>query len=386
MKSKYKIMLFLIAFAMAGTLTNCSDDSEGGTPMISYIRVTDPLASDSLLVTAGQGKMIAIIGRNLQNVQQVWFNDQRATLTATFVSNTSIITKVPDKIPQTVTNEMKLIFANGRELIYDFTVDISKPRVDRLKSEYVNEGDVATIYGDFFYEPVTVTFTGGVSGQLVSVKHDVVEVKVPAGAQPGPITVTTNFGQTESTFWFRDNRDIIASFDIPLVNSVWQGPANITATKPGIIPISGKFIAATKELSAWPFFEWYGGPKEGDIGVETRNIPQEALTTPTRYSLKFEVNTLKSLAGAYVRIHIGTADNGTMDAQRQAMYYIWQPNLNTNGQWETITIPWVDVYTANQKFAYSSTGYSMFIYFHGPNAASANLALDNMRVVPNTAE
>ena len=36
-------------------------------------------------------------------------------------------------------------------------------------AEFVNEGEVATISGNFFYEPLTVTFTGGVGGKQVSV-------------------------------------------------------------------------------------------------------------------------------------------------------------------------------------------------------------------------
>ena len=51
--------------------------------------------------------------------------------------------------------------------------------------EFVNEGDVATIRGDFFYEPLTVTFPGGVTGELVSVKDQEIQVRVPAGAQAG---------------------------------------------------------------------------------------------------------------------------------------------------------------------------------------------------------
>ena len=62
-------------------------------------------------------------------------------------------------------------------------------------------------------------------------------------------------------------------------------------------------------------------------------------------------------------------------------------NLNTAGQWETVTIPFANVYAAvKEKFVVSAGGYSMFVYFHGPNALEHNFALDNLRVVPNTAD
>lgn len=383
MKYRYNIVFLFIALSMTGILTNCSDDTEGGKPVISYIRVTDPAASDSLLNAAGQGQMIAIIGKNLQNTKAMWVNDQQATLTATFITSTSIIARIPTQIPEVITNDIRLYFANGESLSYDFTLDISKPLISRMQSEYVNTGETATFYGDFFYEPITVTFSGDAAAEIVSVQDQVLKVKVPNGAQEGPVTISTNFGTTESDFWFRDSRNIIASFDIPLVNGIWRGPAYITATDSKIPAISGKFIRVNSPLAAWPFFEWYGGPKEGDVSVETKNIPADALANPSNYSLKFEINTLASTTGANLRIYIGHANNSGFDAARQSTYYVWAPNLNTQGVWETVSIPWASVHAANGSFAYDAAGYGMFMYFHGPNAFNANIAIDNMRVVPN---
>jgi hypothetical protein len=384
MKRIYKYPLFLfIAAALAGIFSACDDESENGTPEISYIRVTDPASSDSLLVAGGQGQMVAIIGRNLQHTEQVWFNDQMAALTPTFVTKNSIIARIPSQIPTVLTNQITLVFSNGKSMSYDFTLDISKPVVSRMKSEYVNEGEVATFYGDYFYEPVVVTFAGGVQAELVSVDDQLVEVTVPPGAQPGPVTISTNFGATETDFWFRDNRNIIASFDVPLANGIWRGPANIVASDASIPSINGKFIRVNQVLGAWPFYELYGGPAEGDIGQEAGHIPAEALINPDGYSLKFEINTLKSLTGANMRLHLGNANNGGLDAARQSSYYLWEANLHTGGEWMTVTIPWANVY---KGFANSTAGYSMFIYFHGPNALEHNFGLDNIRVVPNTTD
>jgi hypothetical protein len=383
MKSRYKIVFLLIALSMTGILTNCSDDSEDGAAVISYIRVTDPTSSDSLLVAAGQGQMVAIIGRNLQNTTQVWFNDQQAELTGTFVTSTSIIVRIPSQIPEVLTHKLKLIFASGESLIYDFTVIISRPAIDRMKSEYVSTGETATFYGDYFYAPIAVMFSGGVMAEIVSVEDQELQVKVPDGAQEGPVTIATNFGVTESAFWFRDTRNIIASFDVPLVDGMWKGSDYIVTTDANIPDISGKFLRANSNLGTWPFFEWYGGPKEGDVAIETKNIPADAFDNPSNYSLKFEVNTLASLTGANMRIYIGHANGAGFDAARQSTYYIWAPNLNTEGEWETVTIPWEDVHADNNSFAFDASGYGMFIYFHGPNAVNTNIGMDNMRVVPN---
>ena len=55
---------------------------------LDYVRITRPESSDSLLVGAGQGQLIAIVGKNLQDAVEVWFNDQQAILTPTYITNT----------------------------------------------------------------------------------------------------------------------------------------------------------------------------------------------------------------------------------------------------------------------------------------------------------
>jgi hypothetical protein len=382
MKFNDKRILFLFLTAIVTAIVvSCSEDDlpNNGQPKVSYVRVTDPAASDSMLVAAGQGQMVAIMGENLQGARELWINDQRATLSPTFITSTSIITRVPSQIPEVITNEMKIIFGDGESLIYDFAVDISEPVISYMKSEYVNAGDVATISGNYFYEPLTVTFTGGVTGELVTVEDELLEVRVPEGAEPGPITITTNFGVTESDFWFRDNRHIIASFD-GTTSGLWHGASYIVSSDENIPAINGKFIRMKRDLGAWGWFELYVGPANSDVALELKNIPAEAFTRPEEYSLKFELNTLKSLTGAAIHMYIGS----DMAGERGATNYNWQPNINTEGQWETVVIPWEDVYTANKQFPYNPAGYGVSIHFSGASPVTGDFGLDNMRVVPNT--
>src|SRR6516165_1050815 len=151
MKSNYKILLLLLVIVgVVATISSCKKDKSSGPPSISYIRKTNPASSDSLLVGAGQGALIAIIGNNLQDVVQIWFNDQQAMLTPSYITNTSIIVRVPTQIPTKVNDSMKLVFSNGQVLMYPFTVEISKPLINSMKCEFVNAGDVATMYGNYF--------------------------------------------------------------------------------------------------------------------------------------------------------------------------------------------------------------------------------------------
>jgi hypothetical protein len=311
-------------------------------------------------------------------VRQLWINDQQAILNPSFITNTTIITRVPAQIPGEITNQMKLIFADGNSLVYDFAVDISEPLIAYMKSEYVNTGDEATIVGDYFYEPLTVTFTGGVTAEIVSVEDQLLKVTVPDGAQPGPITISSNFGETESDFWFRDNRNLIATFD-GSTSGWWHGQELVVSSDDNIPNINGKFIRMKKDLGAWEWFELYVGPVESSVAGELKDIPADAFAHPDKYTLKFEINTLKSLAGAAIHMYLGP----DMANERNNINYLWQPNINTGGAWETESIPWKDVYLANHEFAYNPNGYGISIHFSGASAVTSDFALDNMRVVPN---
>ena len=139
MKSVNKIILILLlAVGMVSTFISCKKDETPGTPSVSYVRVTRPESSDSLLVGAGQGQLIAIVGNNLQDAVEVWFNDQQARLTPTYITNTSILVSVPSQIPATVTNQLKIVFKNGYELLHNFQVQISKPVVTSMVSDQRN--------------------------------------------------------------------------------------------------------------------------------------------------------------------------------------------------------------------------------------------------------
>ncbi|MEQ8337614.1 MAG: glycan-binding surface protein [Cyclobacteriaceae bacterium] len=374
--------LLFVTFG-AIVLTSCMEDDStmsGGEPSISYIRITDPESSDSLLIAAGQGSMIAIIGENLQQVRQIWFNDRQAQLSPNLITATSVITRVPSLIPVTITNQLKLVFPGRDTLFYDFRVAIGEPQITSMVSEYVNAGGIARIRGQYFYEPLTVTFPGGVTGEVVDVEDEMIEVIVPEGAQSGPITVTNNFGESESDFWFRDDRNIIGGFEGTEdadFSGWWHGKDFIVSSDPDIPAINNQFIRINRELAEWGWFEMWVG-NGGTILEETSNIPADAFDNPDKYSLKFEINTLESLTGARIHMYMGPDMPG-----ERGTNYMWEPNLHTEGQWETVSIPWNTFLAASPTLDYNPNGYQISFHFSGPLAVNAQFGLDNVRVVPN---
>jgi hypothetical protein len=371
------IILFIMAIATVSITSSCKKDNDlpnGGAPRIRYVRVTNPGSADSLLTGAGQGRLIAIIGENLEGAVEMWFNDQKASLNPTYITGTSILVNVPTQIPTTINNKIRIIFANGNVLEYQFQVQISKPVISSMSSEFVNEGDIATINGDFFYAPLTVKFTGGVTGTLVTVSDKILEVRVPAGAQPGPITIKTNFGETESEFWFRDNRNIFISSDP--YEGWWNQSYVVTSTGAGDPPkINGNYIRVKKMLGAWSWNEIAGG-SASSMPNHSKNVPDAAITKPSDYNLKFEVNTMKPYDNSWIRINVAlnSEDN---DA------YLWKPPFDTKGKWQTVIIPFEEVVASYRvKPVINPSGYWTRLLIQGPGDLDADISFDNFRIVP----
>lgn len=356
--------------------TACDKDNDGGgTPSITYVRITAPESSDSLLIGAGQGQLIAIVGKNLGSAVAMWFNDRNARLTPTYINNETILVRVPTEIPLEIENKLKILFSNGFELVYEFEVQISPPQVDGMTVEYVKENDIAVIRGNYFYLPLTVTFEGGATGELVEVTDTEIQVRVPAGAQPGQITVQTNFGEMKSNFWFRDNRNMLIHNDP--YSGWWGADKVVSETDP--LAINGKFTRITGTIGSWGWTEWIGGKE--DALTTSKNLPDDAVLNPAKYVMKFEINTLKPYNGNRIKFMIGQV-NGP-DPSWDNEPYFWEPPFDTQGKWQTVSIPFDEVvskYTTN--WGVRPQGYGVKIWFHGPGALTADIAFDNLRVVP----
>lgn len=375
----FRMIYRAICLVIGMLAVSCQKDDlpNGGEPVITFIRITDPESADSLLASAGQDRLIAIVGENLQDTREIWFNDQRASLTPSYITAKTILVTVPGHIPGEINNKMRIVFGNGKILEHDFEVKISEPLVTSMVCEYVPAGSIATIHGDFFYEPLTVSFTGGKPGTVVSVKDQEIQVTVPEGAQPGPITVKTKFGETKSDLWFRDNRNIFISSD-PFTGW-WNASFVVSKPGPGDPPaINGNYIHVKKPIGGWQWTEVAGGPPDA-MGAISKNIPDSAILKPADYVLKFEVNTVKPYNNNVLKITAGLAA-GFNDSQ-----YTWLPPYDTKGQWQTVAIPFQEIAAsyegAGSKLVVSAKGYYTRLLFHGGGDLDCDMAFDNFRVV-----
>jgi len=378
----YIVTLVSISFLLSSCEDNLSEFMATGEPSIQYVRVTETEASDSLLVSAFQGSLIAIIGENLGHANEVWFNDLQAELNPVYVTNESVIVGVPTDVPKVVNNKLTMYFNDGDSLSYDFEIEISAPEIDAMKSEYVFDGEVATIYGNFFYEPLTVTFSGGKQGEVIGAEDEdgtSIKVIVPQDAEIGPITITTNFGTAESSFWFRDDRNIVLSSD-PFTG--WWNANYVVEpgqTNPGDPrAINGNYIRINKTIGAWEWTEVAGGPADA-VGDISKNFPSNAILNPEEYNFKFEINTLKPYDSNIIRLNFGLQSE-INDA------YFWEPPYDTKGQWETVVIPLEQMFNAYESMGVTPTvnpdGYWTRLLIFGGNPLECDIAFDNFRVVP----
>lgn len=376
---KYIFFLFMPLLFLGGALlTSCNlGEEEVGEPVIYYIRVTDPAKSDSLLVGAFLNNLVAIVGDNLSNTRELYFNDRKAILNPAYVTKTTILVNVPELPPVEVTNKIYLNFKNGKSLAHDFSIEIPAPEISSIVNEYAKIGEVAELKGNFFYEPLTVTFAGGVVGEVVSVTQNEVKVTVPQGAERGTVQVETNFGKATSNGHMFDNRNIFASLDGGTAG-YWHGHTMIVESDPDIPNINGKFLRVKNNYGGG-WWEFLVAPANSDIRFETRNIPADAISNPSAYNLKFEINTQKPiLDGTSVRMYIGN----DMPAERNNTHYVWKPAIDTKGEWQTITIPFEAIKGALPNWTINPDGYGISFWFWDGVAMEADFALDNFRVVP----
>ena len=372
----FKLLSYTLSLLALCVFMYCKTEDlpNDGNPRIRYVRVTQPNSKDSLLIGTFQANQIAIIGENLQNTIAIWFNDQKANLTPTYITPTSIIVTTPSKVPTVVNNKMRLYFSNGDSLIYDFQIFISKPTLSTMDCEYGNVGDIVVLRGNYFYPPLKVTFSGEVNGEIVEISDLILKVRVPANAKPGQITVTTNFGIAKSDFLFRDNRPMFIDSDP--YEGWWNSSYVVTNPGPTDPPkINGNYIRYRKFTGAWSWNELAGGPATA-MPTHSKNIPDGAILKPEDYYFKFEVNTVKPYTASIIRF------NMALTAEYNDQYQ-WQPPLDTKGLWRTITIPFEEVVAKfPTKPSLSPGGYWCRLLIQGPGDLDADISFDNLRIVP----
>ncbi len=412
MKHKNKIssifqsLSVALAIVTGFTFQSCNDNPDkyemtDGVPEVHYVRVPNPASADSLLVQAFMDNTICLVGTNLKSISELWFNDQKALLNSSFITDNTLLVTIPKTIPEIVTNKIYMITKEKDTVTYDFGVQVPEPYVSSISCEYAKDGDVVTLYGDYFINdanvPLTISMAGNIPvTEFISIQKTQVKFKVPAGSQKGYLTVKSIYGVGRSHFQFRDDRGMILDWDVLNANGGWRS-GKIKNTEPE--GISGNYVyftgALKDDLSDWAednfSFNLWGaanGRPQGDLFA----------TAPAESVLKFEINVTQPWASTAMQIIFtpwATRDTNGYIADGKTPRALWRPwqgldkGYTTDG-WQTVAIPITDFKylhdggTAEMAGPGNYGGLTIFVYHGGitGTACTPYICLDNIRVVP----
>jgi hypothetical protein len=346
------VLVLLLALFSGIAFQSCDDnESSGGNPTISYVRVTNPDKSDSLLDATYLGSTIAIIGENLQNVGQIFFNDQQAYVNGAYVTSTCIIVTVPSTAPVEMTNQMFLISRDKQDtLVYPFLIKVPAPVISSISCEMLKAGATAVIYGNYFMDnplvPIQVIFPEGLAGTIISRTDTKIEVTVPDGVGSGNIIVKSAYGSTPSKFYINDTRNDgvnviqILNYDNLNNTNVWRAgvkrndsysiDGNYLMLKGTYAVTAGGTSQETEDFAGGGFVSEFWADADGR--PEGNFFPSSGLLSD--YSFVFDAYVIEWTGQAHLEICWGPWQANVSGIQN-TMYW---GNINARGFW----MPWAD--------------------------------------------
>jgi len=406
-KNKVVKSLFIACMTIIGfTFQACNDNPDkyeiaDGVPEVYYVRIPSPVSADSLLEKAYMDNTICLVGNNLRSVREMWFNNVKAILNSSFITDNTLLVTVPKTIPTVVTNKIYMITNANDTIKYDFGVQVPSPSVSSISCEYTHDGDLATLYGDYFIDdpnvPLTITMAGNVQvTKIKSIEKTKVVFEIPAGSQKGYVNVKSIYGTGRSHFQFRDDRGMILDWDKTNASGGWRSGKTKNTNPEGI---SGNYVYFTGTVEGEPGKTWDEDNFSFNLWGTANGRPKGDLftTDPATSVLKFEINVTQewsALALQMIFTPWSTKDTNGYISDGKTPRGLWRPweatgKYTTDG-WVTVSIPL-------SEFKYSHTGETLemapignyggltFFVFHGGisgKTCTPYICIDNIRVVP----
>lgn len=443
MKTRYINWFFVAALAMMGCLmTACEEQPDkyeiaDGVPTLKYVRSPLPEEADSLLVGAYLGNTVCLVGDNLRSIYELYFNDQKATLNTSYMTDHTVLVDIPKNIPEEVTNKIYMITKSGAKVDFDFSVMVPAPVVSSMSCEYAPAGSEAVLYGDYFVDdpnvPLTISMPGDITvegEQITSITKTAVKFIVPEGAVQGNIRVKSIYGTGQSVFQYKDTRNILFDWDGKYEGALAAGNSwNGDNEKKGQIltsvpPVDGKYMVmgpATLSGGQWQtpgeyLMMYWPDPNATEGCVPLYNLPQFKKMLEDykieELALKFEVYvpTSNPWMAEGMQIRFTSLDEVSMSNQTQDYIWnddesheegkaprgVWVPweetgSYDTNNQWVTVTLKMsefnklVSGLASDTEFTQDRfAGLSIFLRGGGVDGKECEpiICIDNIRVVP----
>lgn len=420
--NRYKKGMFLTLAALMGVavLTSCEDEPDkyevaDGKPTINYIRCLSSevvgkndaedthYTNGELVTSASPQSTLCLVGENLRSVYEMYFNDKKAILNNSYITDNTLIVDVPKDVPGRVTDKIYLITQASDTITYDFKVIISAPEITSMSNEYAEPGTTATLYGKYIIDdpgtPLQIEFEDA-NGNPVAVDHSTMRVAsdftsvsftVPEGAAEGEITISSIYGESATVFRYRDSRGMLFDFDgkTGLGNHGWHA----RDIKSDEFSITGNYVqlgdgsATMSEDGGWDdgnfSFEYWPGNWEDPETFSAEGCRRlydiADFSNWQNLSIKFEMYVPKDnpwSAGAMQVIFAGTdkvttGNAGVRDVEGnilggannlffrtkaeggydlpRALYRPWTTtgSFDTGGEWITVSLPIASTFTYN---------------------------------------
>jgi hypothetical protein len=429
------------ALVLGVTAVSCEDEPDkfeptSGVPVVKYVRVCDPNKSDSLVVGAYLNNTICLVGDNLTSIHEMYFNEHKAILNTSYITDHTLIVDVPNEIPYEVTDKIYMINWANDTITYDFKVQVPAPVVSSMSCEWVAPGDEAVLYGDYFIDdenvPMQITMPGNISvphENIKSVTKTSVTFKVPEDAtETGQITMSTLYGTGRGTFMYHDNRGILFDFDgatsLDFTSCCWHAQEAKTdewsltgayvqlgadgVTVPGDILTDGWWDDNNFALQYWPGswdLDVNKFPAKGQVGCLVSNYAD--FSDWENMSLKFEMcvpssnpwksGSMQIVFAGYDKVQLRNANNDYYqdDELPRALYRPWTTTgtYDTANKWVTVTIPfstgfvygWNGGKATGKLTSKDFNTFLMFVCAGGVNGTECQpiIKIDNIRAVPN---
>lgn len=436
MKTRYINWFFVAALAMMGCLmTACEDQPDkyeiaDGVPTLKYVRSPLPEEADSLLVGAYLGNTVCLVGDNLRSIYELYFNDQKATLNTSYMTDHTILVDIPKNIPEEVTNKIYMVTKSGAKVDFDFSVMVPAPVVNSMSCEYAPAGSEAVLYGDYFVDdpniPLTISMPGDITvegEQITSITKTAIKFIVPEGAVQGNIRVKSIYGTGQSVFQYKDTRNILFDWDgkyegaLAAGNS-WNGDnekkGQILTSVPSVD--NNYMVLGTTFLSGgqWDTPPEYTMMYWPDLNATEGCVPLYDLPqfkkmledyTIEELALKFEVYvpTSNPWMAEGMQIMFTSLDEASIQKHNNDYFYqtetprgVWVPweetgSYDTGDQWVTVTLKMSEfnkqlsgVVSETELTKEKLAGLSIFLRGGGVDGKECEpiICIDNIRVVP----
>lgn len=437
MKTRYINWFFVAALAMMGCLmTACEDQPDkyeiaDGVPTLKYVRSPLPEEADSLLVGAYLGNTVCLVGDNLRSIYELYFNDQKATLNTSYMTDHTILVDIPKNIPEEVTNKIYMVTKSGAKVDFDFNVMVPAPVVSSMSCEYAPAGSEAVLYGDYFVDdpnvPLTISMPGDITvegEQITSITKTAIKFIVPVGAVQGNIRVKSIYGTGQSVFQYKDTRNILFDWDgkyegaLAAGNS-WSGDDEKKGqTISSVPPIDGNYLVlgpSTLLGGQWETPNAYVMMYWPDQHATQGCVPLYDLPQFKKMLEEYELEDLAVKFEAYVpasnpwmaegmQIQFTSLDEVSMENQNNDYVYgegkeprgVWVPweetgSYDTGNQWVTVTLKMSEfnkqvsgVVSESEFTEENLAGLSIFLRGGGVDGKECEpiICMDNIRVVP----